>query len=408
MGLGCQDTRRVPHKRRLMSFFDIISMIRIKIRRKKIRTGLAVLGIAVGVMSVTAITTVGDSGEKAVFGEFTKMGIDGVNIKKRISKLSNNIHLTYKDIEKAKSKISDAYISGIYTNAGVVTNNDMERDSMVMAVDNDFYKIASLKLTEGRFISQSDNDNQNLVCVIDNITKKKLYNNQDVLGKTIDLTTNSGTETFIICGVLENSGGAISDTIPLFFYIPVNSIEKIFNSKEIDYISIVSHDKERLTEKSNEIFDLIDNKDNFFIENINAEKERIEKAMGMLKNIIGAIALISLIVGGIGVMNIMLVSVSERTREIGIKKSIGASNMDILFEFLTESLFITLFAGFLGIMSGILISYLFAKMLDIIFVLSKAALLKIFIISFSTGLVFGGYPALIAANKDPVIALRSE
>jgi len=391
-----------------MNFFDIISMLKIRLKRKKIRTSLAILGIAVGVMSVTAIETVGDSGEKAVFGEFTKMGIDGVNIKKRVSKLSANINLTYSDVEKAKGNVDEAYISGIYTNAGAVTNNEIERDCMIMAVDNDFYKIASLKLTEGRFISPSDNENKSLVCVIDSITKKKLYNSEEVLGKTIELTTGSGIEVFTICGVLENSGGAISDSIPLFFYMPVNSIEQVFKTKNIDYISIVSHDKDKLEEKSREVLKLVNNSEAFFIEDINAEKEKIEKATDMLKNIIGVIALISLIVGGIGVMNIMLVSVNERTKEIGIKKSIGASNRDILFEFLTESLFITLFASIIGMLIGILVSYGFAKFLEIAFILSKTALVKIFTISFLTGIVFGGYPALIAANKDPVIALRSE
>ena len=391
-----------------MNFFDITSMIKIRFRRKKVRTLLAVLGIAVGVMSVTAITTIGDSGEKAVFGEFSKMGIDGVNIKKRISSTNSKITLTYSDVIKAKENVFDSYISGIYTNAGIVTNNDTDRDCMILAVDGDFYKIASLKLSEGRFISSSDNENQNFVCVIDKTTKKNLYNNENVLGKTINLTTNNGTEAFTICGVLENFGGAISESIPLFFYMPVNSIEKAFNTKAIDYISVVSFDKDKYLEKSNEILNLLDNKEHFFIENINAEKEKIENATEMLKNIIGAIALISLIVGGIGVMNIMLVSVSERTREIGIKKSIGASNRDILLEFLTESLFLTLFAGIIGMLAGILISYNVSKILDISFVLSKGALLRIFLISFSTGIIFGGYPALIAANKNPVNALHSE
>ena len=391
-----------------MKFFDIVTMLKTRLSRKKIRTCLAVLGIAVGVMSVTAITTVGDSGERAVFGEFSKMGIDGVNIKKRVSKINSKINLTYNDVKKAKENVSDAYISGIYTNVGVVSQNEFERDCMVMAVDSDFYKIASLKLSEGRFISNSDNENQNLICVIDDATKKRLYGNQNVLGKTIDLMTSGGVESFIICGVIENSGGAISDSIPLFFYIPVNSVDKIFNTKSIDYISVVSHEKEKFLEKSTEVLDLLDNKDIFFIEDINAEKAKIENATDMLKNIIGSIALISLIVGGIGVMNIMLVSVSERTKEIGIKKSIGASNNDILFEFLTESLFITLFAGIIGMLAGILVSYFFSKALDINFILSKTALLKIFSITFFTGLIFGGYPALIAANKDPVRALYSE
>ena len=393
-----------------MKFFDILSMLKIRLKRKKIQTALAVLGIAVGVMSVTAITTVGNSGERAVFGEFAKMGINGVNIKKRISKTHSDIIFSYDNVITAKKNVSDIYVSGIYTNVGSVSHNNIDRDAMIMAVDSDFYKIASLKLEEGRFISSSDNENENLVCVIDSYTKKRLFDNENVLGKEIKLSTLINEETFTICGVMENSGGIINDSIPLFFYMPVNSITKVFNTKMLDYISVVSYDESLLDEKSNEVLRLIEKQNNvsdvFYIDNINAEKEKIENATNLLKDIIGAIALISLVVGGIGVMNIMLVSVNERTKEIGIKKSIGAKNGDILFEFLVEALFITLFAGIIGMGAGIAVSVLFARILDISFVLSFGTLAKIFSISFLTGIIFGGYPALIAANKDPVVALR--
>jgi putative ABC transport system permease protein len=192
--------------------------------------------------------------------------------------------------------------------------------------------------------------------------------------------------------------------------MPVNSIKKVFNTNAVDYISAVSRDSVQLNEKSGKILELVEksNKTNgiFYIEDINSEKEKIENATGLLKNIIGAIALISLIVGGIGVMNIMLVSVNERTREIGIKKSIGAKNSDILEEFLIEALIITLFAAILGMAAGIGVSVVCSKVLDITFILSWHSLMKIFAISFFTGIIFGGYPALIAANQNPVTALR--
>jgi putative ABC transport system permease protein len=395
-----------------MNLFDTISMIRVRLRRKKLRTSLAILGILVGIMAVTAITTIGNSGERAVFAEFSKMGINGVNIKKRIAKTSSPQNLLYSDVRLAKETISDTYISGVYANTGTVQNNNIDRDSYILGVDSDFYKIASLKIVEGRFISKSDNDNQNLVCVIDSYTKKKLYNNENVLGKTIKLSTVYGENSFTICGILENSSGVMSESMPLFMYIPVNSIQKVFHTDKLDYISVVSMNEKKLEDKSNEVLNLIEKekKDTnvFYIDNINKEKENIENASKLLKNIIGAIALISLIVGGIGVMNIMLVSVSERTREIGIKKSIGAKNTDILFEFLVEALFITLFASILGLSFGIIISIVIANFLEIKFLISVSSITNIFLISFVTGLIFGGYPALIAGNLDPVVALRSE
>jgi putative ABC transport system permease protein len=395
-----------------MNLIDTISMIRVRLKRKKLRTSLAVLGILVGIMAVTAITTIGNSGERAVFAEFSKMGINGVNIKKRIAKTSSPKSLIYNDVRLAKKSISDTYISGVYSNLGTVQNNGIERDSYILGVDSDFYRIASLKISEGRFISNSDNDNQNMVCVIDSYTKKKLYNNENVLGKTIKLSTVYGENSFTICGILENSSGVMSDSIPLFMYIPANSIQKVFHTDKLDYLSVVSMNENKLEEKSNEVLKLIESesteKDIFYIDNINKEKQNIQNASSLLKNIIGAIALISLIVGGIGVMNIMLVSVSERTREIGIKKSIGAKNSDILFEFLIEAMFITLFAAILGLGFGIVISFIIASFLEIEFLISFSNIANIFLISFLTGLIFGGCPALIAGNLDPVVALRSE
>jgi len=252
--------------------------------------------------------------------------------------------------------------------------------------------------------------------VIDEPTAKRLFGDTDVAGEKLTLNVRDKYVDLNIIGVCKDPNGSMStafgDNMPGLILIPITLGDRLFVNTDISTLSVILSDMTNATEVSNRMIRLLENshknKDKYSAQQGFKELETIDKVLSTLTLVLGAIAAISLVVGGIGVMNIMLVSVTERTREIGIRKAIGAKTSDIKIQFLMESIILCLIGGTIGTVLGISVAKLAGSFIHVSVPISLKVILVSFGFSSAVGIFFGLYPANKAAKLDPIEALRYE
>ena len=275
--------------------------------------------------------------------------------------------------------------------------------SVLIAFDEDGFGTYNVALDSGKFFTKADLSSNSRVVVLGYNVKNELFPNQDPIGKDLKI----GDKTFLIIGVAAEKGGSIDNRA----YIPVTTAKYIFNVKNYSSIVMKAKVAENIDSamKRVEIAILRDlNKDEF---TVLSQKDLLSSFSSILSTItlgIGAIAAISLLVGGIGIMNIMLVTVTERTREIGLRKAVGATPNNIAIQFLIEATTLSIIGGIIGISLGALTAFLIQKYGNFNASLPLWSILLAFGFSATVGVLFGTYPALKAAQKDPIEALRYE
>ena len=278
-----------------------------------------------------------------------------------------------------------------------------------MGSEKDMLSIMNLKLAYGRGITLKDVENETQIAVIDEKLARKLYGTEEALGQLLQL---NGSEGLTVVGILKNDD-EITDKlqiqVPSFVYIPVTTAQKMLHTTAVTAISISASEDKNLDNYVPGIIQFLEKEKNqtFKAENLNQQKKQINNIADIVTLIIAIIGGISLVVGGLGVMNTMLVSVSERKKEIGIKKAIGATNGNILLEFILEAIFLTVLSGITGILSGIVIGKCLTDFYGLIFVMNTDIIWVSFAVSVVIGVLFGGYPAWKAARLKPMDALRS-
>ena len=236
---------------------------------------------------------------------------------------------------------------------------------------------------------------------------------ENSVGEKIKIQSYFQNMEFTVVGVVDNSNlfDMVSENIPPFLYIPSSTFMEMFNTKFVGEISVVGKDENDVIEASDNVithFEEIDpGKNNLYYENMNGYKKSISNVIGIITLIITLIGGVSLIVGGISVMNTMLISVNERKKEIGIKKALGSTNVSIMFEFLLETLIIVLISCILGIGMGILLSYILMNYYGIGLVVDAKSVCTAVISSVAIGAMFGIYPAFKASRMNPVESLKS-
>lgn len=284
-------------------------------------------------------------------------------------------------------------------------------------VSSDYSKIDKIKITKGRFLIENDIASQRYSAVVESKLAKKFFPAQNPLGKRVTFDVDGQILAYIIVGVFEKpkSFMGMAGGKEIFnMYVPYTNLEQItgqniYPSIEMnikngeDVKSVVTSIKNFLEKKHN-----IAGKRKYIISTAQGQMKMVNKITGTMTTFISAIAAISLLVGGIGIMNIMLVSVTERTREIGIRKAIGATKRIILTQFLIESIIVSGMGGIIGIALGSGFSFLIAKFIKITPSITFSAILIAFGFSASIGIFFGLYPANKAANLNPIDALRYE
>lgn len=375
---------------------------------KKSRFFLTVLSILIGIISIIVISAIGSSGQYAINDELDNLGLNGSSIK------SKSYNLTLEDAESVKTYLgSDFMISSMSKEIATGNYNNKKYNLFLWGGEEDALDILNMKIIYGRGIRKNDITENKNIAVITKNSAEKIFGKVNCVGEEISIYTPIKQNNFTVVGVADNSNiyDMISENIPPFFYIPSSVFLDMYNLENVAEISVMSTDAADVDSASDKAISYLEDKkyttDMLYYENLNAYKKSISNVTGIVALIITLIGGVSLIVGGISVMNTMLISVNERKKEIGIKKAIGSTNFSIMLEFLIESLIIVMISCILGIGIGLIISYLLINIYGITFVINLKTICIAVLFSVLIGALFGVYPAYKASKLNPVESLKS-
>ena len=392
----------------------------------KLRSGLTVLGIVIGVAAVIAMLAVGQGAQASITGSISGIGTNllfvfrgdpGDNVR-------NPKPLTLGDADALRDQFAAPSIEAVapaLQGNGVVTFAGEQTSPQLFGVTPEYFQVRNMKLAEGEFITEEHMLGRASVVLIGSEVANTLFGHADgVTGETIRIEG----QPFRVIGVLETKGGGAFGSEDNQVLVPFTTAQSRLirrsTSDRVDIIFVQAVSGDVVKQASDEIAIILRNRhrtpvgaDDFTVFTQQDLLSTFQSITGILTIFLGGIAGISLLVGGIGIMNIMLVSVTERTREIGLRKALGARRRDILIQFLTESSLLSLIGGIIGIILGWLISFIVGQIAaanDTAFtpIVGMNAVLLATIFSAAVGLFFGIYPANRAASLEPVEALRYE
>ena len=392
---------------------DILRCAMKSLSRKWMRTMLTVSSITVGVTMVVIVSIISNVGKQVLNTELDNLGMSGLSVS--MAESGGDAILTENSLEVIRG------LSGVETAMPLLIEystsvlRDVSSSTLVCGIDAGAKQVISLTLKHGRMLSPGDVKGGLPVCVVDETVAQAAYRRDNIVGKIITLQVGGMPEEFEIIGVTKAGSSLLQNIvefIPGMVYVPYTTLQKMTGRDDFDQIAVrvsagadVAGEEQRIVSALERTSGL---KGFFRTDNLAMQKERLSGLMDIVTLILTAISGISLLVSGLGIMTIMLVSVNERTREIGIKKAIGASRSRILFEFLAEAVIISLLGSIVGILIG---SAACAAGMSLMGISASWNIQGFFILigfAVAVGGVFGVYPAIKAARMRPVEALRVE
>ena len=400
---------------------DLILTASAGLTANKGRALLTMLGVIIGVASVVLMVSVGRSFQNYILTQIEAFGTDTIDVfPSGLEKFGGNLEsLTYEDFE-AINQLPTVMLAGPIIVVGQkVTYGREEIGPMIMGSDRAFVENYRLKIGTGRGLDDTDEAGAKAVTILGAQAVEDLFGDAQPLGKRVTI----GTQSFTVVGTLEKQGSALSAQLDSFVIVPFSTARALTGQKHLSFVTVraegdpnvAAQDIMALLRERHNIENPENDpgKDDFVARSADQVTAIVSSVTMGLTVFLSLIAAISLLVGGIGIMNIMLVSVTERTQEIGLRKAIGARKIDILLQFLLESVTLTVTGGIIGIIIGISSGWILARIADKVlgefdFVLSIWAIVLAIIMAVGTGLIFGIYPARKAANLHPIEALRFE
>lgn len=407
----------------MMDFFEETTSALLS---NKARSGLTILGIVIGISSVIAMLAVGQGAQSSVSSSVASVGANLLTIRSGAQMTPGSLvrssagsaqSLKESDAEALKELSTIAAVSPEVSSRYQVTGNDNNTNVSVYGVTPDYATVKSVETTGGNFITEADQESGTKVAVLGSGVRDDLFgedaDDSEVVGKTIRINKIS----FTVIGVNKEKGGTGMGSSDDMVFIPLSTAQKLLiGNKYLTTIevSVVSSDQMEAAEA--EITELlmqlhgIDNEDDadFSIMNMSDMTEAASSIAEVFTILLGSVAGISLVVGGIGIMNMMLTNVTERTREIGLRKAIGAKGKDISMQFLIESITLTVIGGIVGVLVGMMIAWGLTFFGVMQAEVTSFSVLLACGVSALIGVVFGYYPAKRAAKLNPIDALRFE
>lgn len=391
----------------------------------KVRSGLTILGIVIGVAAVIAMLAIGNGAQNSILGQIEGVGTNLIYvIPGGAEDVRNAKSITNEDAAAlAKPGVAPAVaqVAPVISRGVDVGYSRESKSTTLYGVTPQYAKVRNYEVSEGGFIQESDNIGQANVVVLGTEVAQDLFGRkQGLVGEMVRIEG----QPYKVIGILKEKGGSAMGSEDNQVIIPLSTAQLRLsggaNRNELSILYVSAVDSESVDEASSQIKSILRirhrteiGKDDFTIMNQQSFLDMASSITGILTIFLGGVAGISLLVGGIGIMNIMLVSVVERTREIGLRKALGARKSDILGQFLTESAMLSLLGGVIGILLGWLLSFLVGQIAassgtPIVPQVKADAILLATLFSTAVGLFFGIYPANRAANLQPVEALRTD
>ena len=390
-----------------MNIKMIIKMALKSIVSNKMRTLLTMLGIIIGVSSVIIMVSIGEGTSAEIKSSIESMGSNLLDV--RLFNYSNRYILDYEEIKSIEDLDSIYKVAPMVSGSASGKNGLETMDISIKGIDDEYTEVNNYNIQYGRNIVPLDIEERKKVAVIGSDVATELYGGQNIVGQDIRI---DGTK-YLIVGVLESKGSSMGQSSDEIVFIPITTAIRFLKISAIRNVSIQASSSEVVDRAEEEITNFflrkMDNDEDLFrIYNQTETLETIEDVTKSTALMLGGIAAISLIVGGIGIMNIMLVSVTERTKEIGVRKAIGAKRFNILTQFLVESAVVSGLGGMIGIIGSYIAMIIMEKYFEMVLVTPSYIVIAAFSFSVIVGVFFGIYPANKASKLKPVDALRYE
>ncbi len=398
-----------------MSFFDSFFMALRSIRANKTRAGLTMLGVVIGIASVIILVAIGEAAKQYVVAQMQSFGMNaaflqvapGKNAGDYMAYFDNDLRLKHADMIKAKCPSVSEVMPIVVGKAKLKYGKKDYNLSQCWGATENYTTVFSHKVVKGRFFNRAEVEGSRKVCVIGQKISDELFGSFDPIGEKIKVNGRK----FVVIGVFEKRGKVLMQDMDDVMAVPVTTGLSLFDTKAIVEMDILAKSPQLLKQAIKEIREVLDKEidpSDYHIDTQEGMMSLINNIVGLLTTVIGGIAAISLLVGGIGIMNIMLVSVTERTKEIGIRKAVGARRRDIFMQFLVESVVISFLGGILGIILGLAGTFLIMYVIKLGMVVVLWAIILACSVSVAIGIISGVYPAMRAVNLDPIEALRYE
>lgn len=392
-----------------MGFLQAYKMAVKSIRNNKVRSFLTMLGVIIGVSSVIIAVAFAQGSTKSVTDSISKLGTNLIQI--NIVGRNSNRNITYEELKEFSEENSNeiAAIAPQITSNGTAKYGTKNTETSILGTSSEYEKIRNVHVQSGRFLLDMDVDLQQKVALVGTAVVNELFEGENPVGHSIKING----QVFKIVGVLEERDGGTDQSQDDQIIIPITVSQRLLQSTVIRNFSIQATSPEKIDsamEKLNELlFKVYNDESTYRVFNQAETLSTLNDVTSSMTAVLAGIAAISLIVGGIGIMNIMLVSVTERTREIGIRKAIGAKKKNILVQFLIEAILITGIGGAMGVFIGLGIIKFIIGGLNLVPVVYSVTWITIsFGISLIIGIIFGMFPAYKAASLNPIEALRHE